>query len=58
MRLDCALMCGVVQKKVGHNLVALYTDQVEDYSKPSPLNVTALMVSGSLKKWAHESNDR
>ena len=55
--LDCALLCGVVQKKVGMNLVEQYTKQVAELSKPTPRVVTTLLASKSLKFWTHASND-
>ena len=56
--LDCVLMCGVLQKKVGHNLVAAYTNQVTDFSAPTPLVVATLLVSKSLQFFNIGSNDR
>ena len=55
--LDCALLCGVVQKKVGMNLVEQYTKQVAELPKPTPRVVTTLLTSKSLKFWTHASND-
>ena len=57
--LDCALLCGVVQNKVGMNLVKKYTDQVTVFTKPTPRVVTTLLASKSLKIWPgdHGSND-
>ena len=55
--LDCGLLCGVVQEKVGLNLVEQYTKQVTELPKPTPRAVTTLLASKSLKFWTHESNE-
>ena len=55
--LDCALLCGVVQNKVGMNLVEQYTNQVTELTEPTPRAITTLRASKSLKFWGHGSND-
>ena len=47
--LDCALLCGVVQNKVGMNLVEQYTNHVTELIEPTPRAITTLLASKSLK---------
>ena len=51
--LDCSLMCGVVQGKVPRDQVRPYTDQVTDFTAPTPLVVATLLTSESLQHFNH-----
>ena len=47
--LDFALMCGVIQGKVAPDQIKPYTDQVTDFTAPTPLVVATLLTSKSLQ---------
>ena len=55
--LDCALMCGVIQGKVAPDQIKPYTDQVTDFTAPTPLVVATLLTSKSLQFFNHDEEN-